>query len=124
MHSALICFRLGFLSDEKDTTERVFVPICSYNDEHGVQINDYNEGNCSSKYFQPTFNEYGMCFTFNNRKQGMDDFYVGNSELDTHAERPTFNRKENKPAPLEKDGNDTNNILRVTNLVLSLNILN
>ena len=41
-------------------------------------VKKYDERYCDVKAFQPTFNEYGMCFTFNNRKQGMDHFFQTN----------------------------------------------
>ena len=54
----------------------VYVPICKYNSEQdGVMIQKYNDKFCEPKAFQPTFNEYGMCFTYNNRKQGMDEYF-------------------------------------------------
>ena len=54
----------------------VYVPICKYNSEQkGVDISKYNDKFCESKAFQPTFNEYGMCFTYNNRKQGMNEYF-------------------------------------------------
>ena len=54
----------------------VYVPICKYNSEQdGVTIQKYNDKFCEPKAFQPTFNEYGMCFTYNNRKQGMDEYF-------------------------------------------------
>ena len=54
----------------------VYVPFCKYNSEqNGVEIPKYNDKFCESKAFQPTFNEYGMCFTYNNRKQGMKEYF-------------------------------------------------
>ena len=60
------------------------MPICNYNNEqNGVQVRKYNEKFCDPKAFQPTFNEYGMCFTFNNRKQGMDEYFRLHHSMDT-----------------------------------------
>ena len=73
-----IILRLGFVTDEQANPAKIYVPICNYNDEVGVVVNEYDERYCDVKAFQPTFNEYGMCFTFNNRKQGMDDFFQTN----------------------------------------------
>ena len=70
--------RFGFLTDEQANPAKIYVPICNYNDEVGVVVKKYDERYCDVKAFQPTFNEYGMCFTFNNRKQGMDHFFQTN----------------------------------------------
>ena len=41
----------------------------------------YEDTFCTPKSFQATFNEYGMCFTYNNHKQGMDGhFYATDSQ--------------------------------------------
>ena len=70
--------RFGFVTDEQANPAKIYVPICNYNDEVGVVVKKYDERYCDVKAFQPTFNEYGMCFTFNNRKQGMDNFFQTN----------------------------------------------
>ena len=70
--------RFGFVTDEQANPAKIYVPICNYNDEVGVVVEEYDERYCDVKTFQPTFNEYGMCFTFNNRKQGMDNFFQTN----------------------------------------------
>ena len=51
------------------------IPICKYNGQIGTNISGFNQTYCDETVFQPTFNEYGMCFTFNNRKQGMDEYF-------------------------------------------------
>ena len=70
-----ILFRFGFVTDKKFDPYKVYVPKCNYNNEDGIQVAKNDERYCDAKAFQPTFNEYGMCFTFNNRKQGMDEFF-------------------------------------------------
>ena len=61
----------------------VYVPICKYNSEQdGITIQKYNDKFCEPKAFQPTFNEYGMCFTYNNRKQGMDEYFRLHHSID------------------------------------------
>ena len=67
--------RFGFLNDKLTTNEQVVVPTCKYNDKIGTNIAGYNQTYCDESVFQPTFNEYGMCYTFNNRKQGMDRYF-------------------------------------------------
>ena len=68
-------FRFGFLKDQSTTNNQVVVPTCKYNDKIGSNITGYNQSYCDESVFQPTFNEYGMCYTFNNRKQGMDQYF-------------------------------------------------
>ena len=61
----------------------VYVPLCKYNSEQeGIEISKYKEKFCEAKAFQPTFNEYGMCFTYNNRKQGMDEYFRLHNSMD------------------------------------------
>ena len=55
--------------------DQMVIPICKYNGQIGTNISGYNQTYCDETVFQPTFNEYGMCFTFNNRKQGMDEYF-------------------------------------------------
>ena len=73
--------RLAYITNEQAKESYVYVPICKYNEERGIEIKEYKDVFCKPKAFQLTFNEYGMCFTFNNHKQGMDEhFYTENSE--------------------------------------------
>ena len=59
-------------------------PFCFYGSQmknqpakqHGSYIEAYQENYCNS--FQTTFNEHGLCYTFNNADQGLDD--VNNHE--------------------------------------------
>ena len=71
----IFLIRFGFLKDELTTNEHVVVPTCKYNDKTGTNIAGYNQTYCDESVFQPTFNEYGMCYTFNNRRQGMDKYF-------------------------------------------------
>ena len=64
------------MTDEPANPNKVYVPICNYNDEIGVEVKEYDELYCNPNAFQLTFNEYGLCFTFNNRKQGLEDFFL------------------------------------------------
>ena len=40
-----------------------------------MKVSGYDDRYCDPGAFQPTFNEYGMCFTFNNRKQGLEEYF-------------------------------------------------
>ena len=71
----IILNRLVFVRDSSMKHDQMVVPICKYNGQIGSNISGYNQTYCDEIVFQPTFNEYGMCFTFNNRKQGMDDYF-------------------------------------------------
>ena len=86
-------FRIGFVTDKQASPERVYIPICNYNGEIGIEIKTYNERYCDPVAFQPTFNEYGMCYTFNNRKQGMDEFF------ETHSATEAATNREYSKAP-------------------------
>ena len=78
-------FSFGYVTDEQANPGMVYVPTCNYNSElNGVEVRKYNEKFCNPKAFQPTFNEYGMCFTFNNRKQGMDEYFRLHHSMDTN----------------------------------------
>ena len=104
------------MSDKKANPEKVYVPICSYNDELEVVVTEYNESYCNSKSFQSTFNEYGMCFTFNNRKQGIDDFFFSNSGTDSLEGIDNLSAlpgNEHDVAELEKRKYVANNVLKV-----------
>ena len=82
----------------------MYVPICKYNEENGIEITEYNDVFCKPKSFQPTFNEYGMCFTFNNHKQGMDEhFYTADTERALLKLNYTI---------LEATGSETNNTVK------------
>ena len=64
------------MTNRQANPDMVYVPICKYNShQDGVTIQKYNDRFCEPKAFQPTFNEYGMCFTYNNRKQGMNEYF-------------------------------------------------
>ena len=86
--------RFGFLKEKLTTNEQVVVPTCKYNDKIGTNIAGYNQTYCDESVFQPTFNEYGMCYTFNNRKQGMDKYFS--------SSQPDFDKKD-----LRQDLNST-----------------
>ena len=75
--------RFGFVTNRQANPDMVYVPICKYNSmQDGVTIQKYNDKFCEPKAFQPTFNEYGMCFTYNNRKQGMDEYFRSYHSID------------------------------------------
>jgi hypothetical protein len=51
-------------------------PYCLYGSKakgQGTYWNAYQEYYCDA--FQTTFNEFGLCYTFNNADQGLDDFF-------------------------------------------------
>ena len=78
-------FRFGYVNNAQANPEMVYVPLCKYNSEQeGIEIRKYNEKFCEPKAFQPTFNEYGMCFTYNNRKQGMDEYFRLHNSMDAN----------------------------------------
>ena len=69
------------MTNEQAKEQFIYVPICKYNDEIGIKMGGYEDTFCTPKSFQATFNEYGMCFTYNNHKQGMDEhFYSTNAQ--------------------------------------------
>ena len=107
-------FRIGFVTDKQASPERVYIPICNYNGEIGIEIKTYNERYCDPVAFQPTFNEYGMCYTFNNRKQGMDEFFETHSatEAKTNLEYSKAPAK-NKTVALGRPIDDSKKILKV-----------
>ena len=76
-------FSFGYVNNEQANPGMVYVPLCKYNSEQeGIEISKYKETFCEPKAFQPTFNEYGMCFTYNNRKQGMDEYFRLHHSMD------------------------------------------
>lgn len=55
-------------------------PFCSYGSEStqtnetvGAFFTEYEEQFCNA--FQTTFNEHGLCYTFNNADQGLPDIF-------------------------------------------------
>ena len=107
-------FRIGFVTDQQAKPDKVYIPICNYNGEIGVNIKTYNENYCDPVAFQPTFNEYGMCYTFNNRKQGMDEFFETHSATETATNRDYSQaRTKNKTAALTHPEDDNRKILKV-----------
>ena len=59
-------------------------PFCSYDGQpQGVEIEGYSQKLCTD--FQPTFNDYGLCYTFNNFRQGMR-FRFGQTSLAPNLE--------------------------------------
>ena len=55
----------------------VYVPKCSFSGvENGVWIEGYNEFFCSADTFEITFNEYGVCYTFNNYNQLTSQYFA------------------------------------------------
>ena len=71
----LYSIRLAYITDQQGKDSYIYIPICHYNEKNGLKVKGYEETFCSPRAFQPTFNEYGMCFTFNNHKQGMDEYF-------------------------------------------------
>ena len=68
-------------------------PLCLYEDDDqdsvGLKFPEYPEDRfCNS--FQPTFNEYGLCYTYNNVKLGLDqhDWDSGKSGERSGSSRP------------------------------------
>lgn len=107
-------FRIGFVTDQQAKPDKVYIPICNFNGETGVNIKTYNEHYCDPALFQPTFNEYGMCYTFNNRKQGLDEFFETHSatEAATNLEYSKAPAK-NKTVALGRPIDDNRKILKV-----------
>ena len=113
----LLCMlRFGFANDDQGDPNKVYVPTCSYNskNQEGLVVKGYNDQYCNPDAFQPTFNEWGMCYTFNNFKQGMDEYYrthhagniLENNGTATNV-KPTAQNNLNGPSKLQK-GEDTN----------------
>ena len=108
--------RLGFVTDEQGNPGKVYVPICNYNDEIGAVVKKYKERYCVSTAFQPTFNEYGMCFTFNNRKQGMDQFFDTHGPSDGVEKNDSQSNEANlqtKVSGIKETNNDAREIFKV-----------
>ena len=104
------------MTDEPANPNKVYVPICNYNDEIGVEVKEYNERYCDPKAFQPTFNEYGMCFTFNNRKQGLEDFFLthhASNSLEKIVNSSSKSGIEHNMARLRNSEDDTKEIFKV-----------
>ena len=107
-------FRIGFVTDKQAEPDKVYIPICNYNGEIGVNIKTYNEHYCDPVAFQPTFNEYGMCYTFNNRKQGMDEFFETHSATEAATNRGYSQaRTKNKTGAVTHPEDDNRKILKV-----------
>ena len=101
---SLFLVRLGFFNDEQANLSKVYVPICNYNDEMGSRVNPYAERYCDTAAFQPTFNDNGMCFTFNNRKQGMDEFFQRNfpfKDVENHYTTQNGHNGDNDNKPVK-----------------------
>lgn len=98
------------MTDEQANPNKVYVPICSYDDEIGVEVKEYDERYCDPKVFQLTFNEYGMCFTFNNRKQGLEDFFI------THHASNTIESNTTSPYASAKSGIQQEKTARLKNM--------
>ena len=84
----IILNRLVFVRDSSMKHDQMVVPICKYNGQIGSNISGYNQTYCDEIVFQPTFNEYGMCLTFNNRKQGMDEYFSERNLDNTQEDIP------------------------------------
>ena len=100
----------------------MYVPKCSYNDqanENGVKVGEYDDRYCDPGAFQPTFNEYGMCFTFNNRKQGLEEYFRthdSNNGIHNNGTRQSSsvaNKNQNTSDQLTKE-EGSNEIFKVT----------
>ena len=117
--------RFGFLNDELKTNEQVVVPTCKYNDKIGTNIAGYNQTYCDESVFQPTFNEYGMCYTFNNRKQGMDK-YFSRRQLDIYKDDIGHNMNSTKRnidfVSHHSLENDEKEIFKVSTVLLEITI--
>ena len=99
------------------------MPICKYNGQKGTNIAGYNQTFCDKNVFQPTFNEYGMCFTFNNRKQGMDEYFHLKDRDNATEENEVINSSQQSKYDATNQHNTENNereILKV-NYALNLN---
>ena len=124
LHQFDFFFRLGFVTEKQFSHTKIYVPICNYNDEIGVKVQEYNETYCHPKAFQPTFNEYGMCFTFNNRRQGMDNFFHLNNSDSTISRDDALtqrNETEHKERGFEIPGKNTRKLFKVRYLVKNPN---
>ena len=110
-------YRLRFVNEKQLYENNIYVPICHYNNEIGVKVPEYNTSTfCDPNAFQPTFNEFGMCWTFNNRRQGMDKFFLRNYANNTLQEDDAsvqMNQTENNVIGLESPRNNTKEILKV-----------
>ena len=107
-------FRIGFVTDEQAKPDKVYIPICNYNGEIGLNIKTYNEHYCDPVAFQPTFNEYGICYTFNNRKQGMDEFFETHSATEAATNQGYSQaRTKNKTVASTHPKDDNRKILKV-----------
>ena len=81
MSSSIV--RLYYMKEEKTANgsrKRIIpnaaFPFCFYSSETvGTYLDDYKEYYCNA--FQPTFNEHGLCYTFNNPDAGLDDNLQG-----------------------------------------------
>ena len=79
-----------------------------------MNIKTYNEHYCDPVAFQPTFNEYGMCYTFNNRKQGMDEFFETRSATEAATNQGYSQaRNKNKTVASTHSKDDNREILKV-----------
>ena len=105
------------MTEQQLSENNIYVPICHYNDEIGVKILEYNTTEfCDPKAFQPTFNEFGMCWTFNNRLQGMEKFFLhnyANNTLQEDADNVKTKRDEQNVIGVERSQSNTKEILKV-----------
>ena len=112
--------RFSFVRDNTIKNDQVVVPICKYGDKIGKNVSGYTQTYCDKSVFQPTFNEYGMCYTFNNRKQGMDEYFSeGNQDIEQEDLREDSNAMKGKIDFRSHNNvqNDEKEIFKVTTLL-------
>ena len=73
-----------------------------------MKIKGYDDAYCPPKSFQPTFNEYGRCYTFNNHQQGMDKHFEGVDYQNKILNHTSYMCEENKTI-IDKEGNANTN---------------
>ena len=62
------------ITGSKQIVPNAAFPFCFYSSETvGTYLDDYKEHYCNA--FKPTFNEHGLCYTFNNPDRGLDDVF-------------------------------------------------
>ena len=115
--------RLVFVKDSPMNDDHMVVPVCKYNGQIGTNISGYNQTYCDETVFQPTFNEYGMCFTFNNRKQGMDEYFSRRNLDNTKDDNPVTEESQEQKIDFTKHNKsevEEREILKVTKKYLEL----
>ena len=54
---------------------RTYLEIIQFTLTLGIKLEEYDEHYCNA--FQPTFNEHGFCYTFNNPDASLDNTFQG-----------------------------------------------